>query len=358
MALARSFPDFKRLFAIAGFLACAFTLGLSGEANAQATADGWTVCNQTSRIIETATGRPSGSNVIVEGWRRVRPGECRVIMQAPLQKGPHFLYGRSSRAHRGGTTEWTGDYQFCVDAQGSFSVESPPNCVAMGLEPRKFKPVLIESKTRWTTTLRETEKWTMTTAKAAGIQRLLDDAGVESGKIDGYIGRRTRRAVATFLKSKKLPDDPDDFKLMDYLEQVAIERARNLGLTICNRTKERAWTAIGRRRGEGWESRGWWPIDAGGCARVVDNALLATPHYIFAEIESDAGLKRLYGGQEKFCISRSHFAILGKEDCEKKFYNSATFVETNTPEEGRLVFELFDRDFKFVEQPKTGGDGK
>ncbi len=329
----------------------------SGKASAQA-ASGWSVCNETSMIIETASGRTKGADVIVEGWRRVRPGECKVILNAPLKPGPYFLYGRSSRAHRGGIREWTGEYQYCVDAQGSFSVESPPDCGAMGLEPRDFKPVLIESKTRWITTLRETEKWTTTTAKAAGIQRLLGDAGVESGKIDGYIGRRTRGAISTFLQSRKLPASTDDNQLMDYLEQVAIERSRNLGFTLCNRTDERVWTAIGRRRGEGWESRGWWPIDAGGCERVIDEALLATPHYVFAEIESDAGLKRLSGASESFCLSRAQFAILGRDQCEEKFFDTANFVETAEPEDGKLVFELFDRDFEFAETAVTGEGGQ
>lgn len=330
---------------------------LTGRADAQATT-GWSVCNETSMIVETATGRPSGSDVIVEGWMRVRPGECRVLLPAPLNPGPHFLYGRSSRAYRGGIREWTGEYEYCVDAQGSFSVESPPDCVSMGLEARKFKPVLIESKTRWTTTLKETEKWDRKKAKAAGIQRLLDDAGVEATKIDGYIGRRTRGAIADFLKERKLPADTDDNKLMDYLEQVAIERARNIGLTLCNRTEERLWTAVGRRRGEGWESRGWWPIEAGACERVIDESLLASPHYVFAEMETPAGVKRLSGAVEPFCISRSHFAILGRDECEANFYDTARFIETVEPENGKLVFEMFDRDFEFSENAGNGGGGE
>lgn len=355
MALARSFPDIlKHLIFIAS--AVILTAGPGADKAVAQAGNGWSVCNETSRIIETSTGRPSGSDVIVEGWTRIRPGECRVVMPAPLKPGPHFLYGRSSRAHRGGVAEWTGEYTFCVDGQGSFSVESPPDCLAMGLEPRKFQPVLVESRTRWSTTLRETEKYDLIRAKAAGIQRLLDDAGVESGKIDGYIGRRTRQSIAAFLKSKDLPENPSDDQLIDYLEQVAIDRARNLGLTICNRTKERTWTAIARRRGEGWESRGWWPIDAGGCARVIDTALLATPHYIFAEIETDTGLKRLSGTGESFCISRSHFAILGRDKCKERFYQSAPFIESATPEDGRLVYELFDRDFREVEGKTAAGE--
>ena len=356
MAPVRSFHKPLLRFFFGGLLSLFLGATLSTNARAQ-TENGWSVCNQTSMIVEVSTGRPSGSNVIVEGWSRIRAGECRVLLAAPLNTGPHFIYARSSRAHRSGVREWTGDYEFCVDAQGSFSVESPPNCVAMGLEARQFQPVLIESNRRWKTTLRETEKWTEKTSAPAGLQRLLNDAGVSKTKIDGYIGRRTRQAIREFLSSKDLSTDLDDDQIVDYLEQVAIERARNLGFTICNRTDEATWTAIARRRGEGWESRGWWRIEAGACERVIDEELLAARHYVLAEIESDAGRKRLSGATEEFCITRSKFAILGRDECGKKFFDQEKFVETNFPENGRLVYELFDRNFEFSEKPDDGRAG-
>lgn len=338
--------SFRNLISLSLFVVLA--LFLSGQASAQ-TGNGWSVCNETSRIVELSTGRSAGNDVIIEGWNRVRPGECRVVLPAPLTPGPYFLYGRSSRAHRGGVKVWSGDYEFCVDSQGSFSVESPPDCTAMGLEARQFQPILIESRTSWTTTLKETQLWTGDRAQAAGIQRLLDDAGIESGTIDGYIGRRTRAAIRTFLTERELSPDTPDTDLIDYLEQVAIERSRNIGLTLCNRSENRVWTAIGRRRGEGWESRGWWGLEAGSCERVVDQALIAASHFVYAEMETPGGQKALTGGFDVFCISRSQFAILGKEDCGLSFYEEVSFVETEVPEDGRLVFEFFERDFEFIE---------
>ena len=348
MALERLFRDLLRA-SLAG-LALAVCL-FAGEAEAQA-AKGWSVCNETSRIVELSTGRPVNQSIVVEGWTRVRPGECRRVLDAPLVSGQnYYLYGRTSRAHRGGIKSWTGDFPFCVDSQGAFSLESIPNCSAMGLETRKFQPILIESKTSWTTTLKETQLWTRATAQSAGIQRLLDDAGVETATIDGYIGRRTRSAIREFLQAQNLPNDATDDELIDYLEQVAIERSRNIGLSLCNRTENRLWTAIARRRGEGWESRGWWRLEAGSCERVIDQALISTEHYVFAEMEADQGRKILAPAtSELFCMSPSQFAILGKDDCEKRFMDEAPFRETAVPEDGRLVVEFFDRDFEFAEQ--------
>ena len=66
-------------------------------------------------------------------------------------------------------------------------------------------------------------------------------------------------------------------------------------------------------------------------------------------METPGGQKALTGGFDVFCISRSQFAILGKEDCGLSFYEEVSFVETEVPEDGRLVFEFFERDFEFIE---------
>jgi len=208
----------ERLFQIRHVFALWGALGILLLASAPAAAqsgEGWSVCNETSRIVELATGRPLASTHVIEGWTRIRPGECRTVVEAPLRSGEiYYLYGRTSRAHRGGMRSWVGDYPFCVDSQGAFSLESLPNCTAMGLETRKFQPVLIESSTSWSTTLKETQKWTRERAQSAGIQRLLDDAGVESGSIDGYIGRRTRGAIRDFLSAQKLSTETTDAELL------------------------------------------------------------------------------------------------------------------------------------------------
>ncbi|MEM8921585.1 MAG: DUF1036 domain-containing protein, partial [Pseudomonadota bacterium] len=197
----------------------------------------------------------------------------------------------------------------------------------------------------WTTKFLETEPYGEKRAQAAGLQRLLNDAGVEEARIDGYIGRRTRAGIARFLNSNGLPAQTSDADLIDYLEEVARARSRNVGLTLCNRSDAKVWAAIARRRGDGWESRGWWSIEGGACARAIDESLISTPHYIFAEMETPAGFRTLLGASELFCISRSKFAILGREGCEVRAYREEEFVETNAPEDGKLVYEFFERDF-------------
>jgi len=328
------------------FFAIALTSVLPISAAAQGNSDGWEVCNETSYIIEASTGRYEGQGVVVEGWTRLRPGACQKVIEGALQPGIHYLFGRSSTAHRGGRKVWGGKSNLCIDPTGSFAVETIPDCSVMGLESREFRPVLIENSKRWRTSFTETDKRNLEQASAAGVQRLLDNAGVYSGRIDGYLGRKTRAAIGDFLSSKGLDANTSDADLMDILEQTAIDRARNVGLTFCNRTNKRIWSAMARRRGEGWESRGWWLLEAGGCARVIDEPLLQAGLFAYAEMEtSDGEVRTLTKGSDTFCVSKAKFAITGREACEEAAYRTGRFVATPAPVNRKLVFEFFERDF-------------
>lgn len=308
--------------------------------------NGWQLCNQTSFVLEAATGRPEGDEVIVQGWTRLRPGQCRIAIRGPLRKGIYFVYARSSSAHRGGQRVWPGDIPLCVDSSGAFTIQNPSSCAAVGLQPRSFKAVRID-KSRGSMTFKETDLYNKAgqSAQAAGLQRLLDDAGIESQAVDGYIGRQSRAAIADFLARRKLPPNMPDGELIDLLENEARTRSLEVGLMLCNRTESRVVAAIARRRPDGWESRGWWALEAGKCVRTIDESLISTPHYVHAELYSPEGVRELKNAETLFCTARSKFAILGREDCEKRLYHKAGFAETAIPEDGKLVFEMFERSF-------------
>ncbi len=343
MALERLFRSLILIFSLVGYDALVSSAAAQSE-------EGWSICNETSYIIQVASGRPESGATLVQGWTRIRPGACETLLTAPLTPGAHYLYAQSSNAHRGGLKAWKGDESLCVEGLVSFTIESIEDCDIMGLDRREFRPVLIESPLTWQNVIRETEQYTLserTSPQAAGIQRLLSDAGVYSGAIDGEIGPRTRSAIREFLRDRELPLDTNDIDLIDILEQVALDRARNVGLTLCNRTEGRIWAAIGRRNEDGWESRGWWLLEASGCARVLDEPLLQTEHFVFGEMEGvdDEGSRRLVRAADTFCIAQSKFAISGREDCEASAYRSALFTATAVPVDRKLVFEFFDRDF-------------
>jgi uncharacterized membrane protein len=336
-------------FAPAALLAL-FALALGAPASAQGSS-GWDLCNQTSFVLEAATGRPENQSIIVEGWTRIRPGECRAALDAPVRPGTHFVFARSSKAHRGGQREWKGAIPLCIDPNGSFAVPNQSSCASMGLEQRHFQAVRLDKPSGSRMTFHETERFNKggQTAANAGLQRLLDDAGVSTDNkvVDGYLGRESRAAIASFLSEHKLPAGManNTGELIDTLEDVARNRSLEVGMMLCNRTDNRITAAVARRRPDGWESRGWWTMDAGLCVRTMDESLIAAPHYVFAEMETPQGVRPLSGAQTVFCTARSKVAILGRDDCDKRRFRQATFLETAIPEDGKLVYEFFDRAF-------------
>ncbi|HRX74944.1 MAG TPA: DUF1036 domain-containing protein [Hyphomonas sp.] len=347
MALVRSFRNVLATLALAVIFP-----GITAAAQEGGKKDGWSLCNKTSYIIEAAIGVPEEKDITVEGWLKLQPGECKVAVEAPLEPKYHFLYARTSSAHRGGAREWGGKTELCIDPTGSFTLENPPECAPMGLEARGFRAVEVTSKVRWTTDFTEIENYDLDKARSAGLQRLLEEAGITtSGAIDGDIGHRTRVAIGEFLKQNNLPATTSDADLIDFLEQVAKERGRNVGFTLCNRTKNRIWSAIARRGAEGWESRGWWVLEAGGCARVIDRPLRGTEYYVYGEMEDGTKIRTLSKASDAFCVGHAKFAIAGRDQCEASAYRTALFAATPPPTDRKLVFEFFERDFA-----KAGGN--
>src|SRR5262245_9180437 len=80
-------------FAFAFLLACAAgAVWAQPQQARRAQPPGWSLCNETSYVLEAATGRPDGRAILVSGWVRLRPGECRLAVAAPLARGMYYLY--------------------------------------------------------------------------------------------------------------------------------------------------------------------------------------------------------------------------------------------------------------------------
>ena len=273
-------------------------------------------------------------------------GSCRTAVGAPLARGTHYLYARTSPAHRGGRRQWGGDARLCVDPNDQFAIENPPNCAVSGFEERRFRRVQINKRESWRTSFSEAAPLTLTRARAAGLQRLLTDAGYDlSEGRRGADPRRIAQAIAQFRASARLPANANEDQMIDALDAAARRRADQVGLTLCNRANGRMWTAVARRRGEGWESRGWWQLNPGGCVRTIDEVLIQDSYYVFASLESDEGARLLAAPGEPFCTSPARFAILGREACEARHYNTALFTRVVRRDRQGLAVELQSEDF-------------
>jgi uncharacterized membrane protein len=358
MAPARLFSKVavRALAALAFLCAAAWSVGAEAQTRQRERREpGWWLCNETSYVLEASTARPDGRSILVQGWVRLRPGECKLAVSSPLTRGTHYLYARTSTAHRGGRRQWGGDAQLCVDPSRSFTFNNPPRCDPMSLEARGFRRVQINKRDSWRTSFAEAEPFTLYRARAAGLQRLLLDAGFDTSSGRGGVDpRRTAAAIAQFRASSRLAQNANEDQLIDALETAARRRADQVGLTLCNRTSGRVWTAIARRRGEGWESRGWWPLGSGGCARTIDEALVQDVFYVHAAMETPEGERMLAAPGEPFCTSPSRFAVIGRETCDRRLYDTKLFAPISSGGRQGLVVEFLNRDFLAVgESPRV-----
>lgn len=302
------------------------------------------LCNETSFVLETALGWRGSNGVIVEGWTRLRPGEC-------VETGPDFdpesgetlyLYARSTAAYLGGIREWRGEAGLCV-AETDFAVEGVRNCAALGMERRGFLALTGDSLRR--ATLMEPADFG-TRAEEAGMQRLLQSAGYNIRVIDGLAGRRTQGEVARFVTDRGLPANLPRAEIIDALEATALQRNAEAGLIICNETGGPAAAAIARQRGDIWESRGWWRLQPGGCTRVLATRLEAADVFYYAErLTGAAHPPALNGGTERFCQAPSRFLAEGRSGCAQRGYTEAGFRRIPEPVDGTARIELRPADF-------------
>jgi uncharacterized membrane protein len=152
-------------------------------------------------------------------------------------------------------------------------------------------------------------------------------------------------SMARFKSEHALGDNTSDEQLIDALETAARRRAKGVGLELCNRTAGRLWSSIARRRGEGWESRGWWALGPGGCAKTLDEPLLQSVYFVAAVLESPQGQRALSASGESFCTSPAKFAILGREKCKEREYDTGLFTPISSQGREGMTVEFFERDF-------------
>jgi uncharacterized membrane protein len=140
---------------------------------------------------------------------------------------------------------------------------------------------------------------------------------------------------------------PQDFDLIDLLENAALQRQDEAGLKLCNRAPALVWAAIALRNDEGWESRGWWPLRPDECAKVLDEPLDQEAYYVYASLtdpESEEDLP-LASASEAFCLAPTRFAIIGREACERRGYQEGRFATVLARERPFATLEFSPADF-------------
>lgn len=316
----------------------------------------WEICNETSYSLRLAYGWVANKDEkpAAEGWKRLRAGSC---LTTDIDNGfTKFLYAESSKAHRGGVREWKGNIPICTN-DGDFQSDPSIGCSLQDMKSRAYMPVASDEAV---TTLVEIDNF-KTKAATAGIQRLLRDNGYEISRVDGLAGRRTSRTLSRFLKDNELSSSLSVDEQLDALEKAAFETVQTVGLTLCNRSSNHLWAAIGLRRKGNWESRGWWKIEVENCKQVFTETLMAADLSFYASQEGgitengekmpDKAMRSVAATPTQFCISDAKFSVLGRESCSDFGYMAANFRVVPGDKEG-LTVELTDTDF--AEPSATG----
>ena len=288
-------------------------------------------CNNTSFYLFTALGHEArNGDVRTEGWWLVRPGECRIVEPEPLQGGTYFTYAESHPAHQGGIRTWGGRSRLCTN-RGLFTIDEQGDCFSRDFEPREFERIDVGGESTWTTNLTETNDYQPEAARHAAAQRLLNEVGLEAGPVDGYLGRRTRRAIETFSTDNGIRNSQIvSNDLLDALIGQAVEHQELAGYQFCNRTGIELYAAMGYTEDDAWRTEGWWALAPGTCTKAINDALPSEQIYTYAIGYQPNGDQIEFDGDYPLCVGDQAFEIVGNVDCESRGYVTMGFERVET----------------------------
>lgn len=309
----------------------------------------WEVCNETSFMLKIATvvvpKGSSGAALTGQGWTQLRPSKCTIV---DAEKGtPRFVYARSTALHQGGIREWKGRHEYCV-SEDDFTAKTDMSCALQNLTSAKFLRIVpTEQRTAFIEPANYGKK-----AQTAGLQRLLMDNGYTIKRVDGMGGRRTTQTLNKFLKANKLATNISVDQKFDALIAGIEKNTAPIGITMCNKTNVRIWSAIAYHGGEWWNAKGWWPIDAGQCVHPYNDSLKGNKTHIYARKQAgedtpstqDMILKVAEKKGEVFCIGETKFSSVKHAFCTDQGYISARFKTLPDNKQG-VQIDFVDSDF-------------
>ena len=295
-----------------------------------------TLCNRTSYVMEIAFGIEKRANVSTYGWFRVDPGQCRQVLDTPLDADMVYVHMRTSPVYGTAPLPQNGEARFCI-RDSAFAMTDARGCpVNQQVRFTAAKP--SDSPQGPAINLAEEADYDATQARLAGIQRLLAIAGYEANPIDGVRGAKTQAALTKFLNDRNLPADapakPDFFDIL----LKAAANPEGTGFTWCNDTRYPVMAALGVVEMGAIVTRGWYRVAAGQCLRPD---LRGDAHrlYSFAEAVDGNGRTVMHGdtrlalgGNVPLCTRDGKFELADHKDCAVRGLNTAGFavVEVGT----------------------------
>lgn len=295
-----------------------------------------TLCNRTSYVMEIAFGIEKRANVSTYGWFRVDPGQCRQVLDTPLDTDMVYVHMRTSPVYGTAPLPQNGEARFCI-RDSAFAMTDARGCpVNQQVRFTAAKP--SDSPQGPAINLAEEADYDATQARLAGIQRLLAIAGYEAYPIDGVQGAKTQAALTKFLNDRNLPADapakPDFFDIL----LKAAANPEGTGFTWCNDTRYPVMAALGVVEMGAIVTRGWYRVAAGQCLRPD---LRGDAHRLYSFAEAVDGNGRTvmhgdtplaWGGNVPLCTRDGKFELADHKDCAVRGLNTAGFavVEVGT----------------------------
>ncbi len=328
MVLALSYHDALKSAARAVLLFAVFAVALLFSADAEAK---YSVCNETSYVLDVATGKQKGNQTITRGWTQVLPGQCKTVLKEKLEQKKYYLFARTIGLYDQVLKRFSGGKKLCVSTS-DFYIENAGKCVDPAHSYENFIEVK-PTKSDWKTTLNEEKPLKLPEAATAGLQRLLAMAGYDIGAIDGVAGGMTNRALDDFMQKAGLAGEAKTGgKVFAALISAVLKRQKESGLLICNETRFLIWTTLGQHEGEDIITRGWYKVLPGECIRPLRKPLDGQVVYSYGEAVDEKGkiavksnIRLIWAGKQKLCTSKTRFSIPKQGNCKERGLNTTAF---------------------------------
>ena len=276
------------------------------------------LCNQTSYILEIATGVARAEEIITKGWTRLIPGACKIVLASDLRQQTSFVYAQNARAYDGPRRAWGGLHWLCART-GSFRVVEPNGDTSCANGQRlPFFQISAPGQQNWTQTFGQTPALaSRAAAQTAGLARLLTSAG--------FAGTHPAQALARFRARMHLPAHAALAAVFDALESAALSKAAPNGYEVCNDTAAPIFVALADREQGQWHTRGWWHVGPVACAQTLTTPLTGK---VYLLVDGNKG-RRLVSGGAHFCITNITFDVEGGGSCAARGLKPAGFLATN-----------------------------
>jgi uncharacterized membrane protein len=287
-----------------------------------------TLCNRTSYVVDAAIGLEQRATVATRGWFRIDPGQCRRVLDEPLDADMVYVHSRTPAIYGSAPIPRSGHADFCV-GEREFSIANARGCP----QPVRFTAIKpAETEKGPVANLAEEADYSDEQARLAGLQRLLVISGYDANPIDGVQGAKTAAALARFIKDRNLPADaagkPEFF---DLLLKVA-QNPEGVGFSWCNDTRNTVMAALGVVEMGAIVTRGWYRVETGKCLRPD---VRGEPRRLYSygeAIDGDGrpikhqGKTLAWGGDVALCTREGKFELSDHKDCNAHGLMSAGFA--------------------------------